>query len=275
MAKKGFLLQSISAIIFAVMCFAFYQFVFPSDYFQKEQTGALFTMDSFIAYLDKPAWLACYGGNLLMSLCGPSGAPFLITVVLLLEWWILTLILKRFKIGEMAPLYAFLPVMLEWGAYCHPIYLLHSILSTVVGLSIFLGYTFIKNKWWCMFAGLMALPVIYILAGNRMNLFILLGLLYEAGKNTRRWLYWGVLLIAGIVLPGWMGDLYSLPEEQAYLYPHPGLPAFFPAILFCFSLFVLQMSKFRDMPVRIWPVTITTCFMLVLLVVSIYSFADF
>lgn len=275
MAKKSFLLQSITAVIFVVMCFAFFRFVFPSDLFQKESTGVLFTIESFSSYLDKPAWLACYGGNLLMSLCGPHGAPYMITFVLLLEWWLLAVILKRFNIGEMAPLYALFPVVLEWGAYCHSSYLLHSILSTVVALFIFWGYTFIKNKWWCMFVGLIVLPVIYVLAGNRLNVFILLVLLYEAGKDVKRWLYWGLLLIAGIVLPGWMGNLYSLPEDQAYLYPHPGLPAIFPAILFCFSLLVLQMERFRDMPIRIWPVTVTTSLMLALLIVSIYSFADF
>ena len=275
MAKNGFLLQGIAAVLFVVMCFAFFRFVSPSDLFLKEQTGALFTEESFISYLDKPAWLVCYGANLLMSLCGVSGAPYLITFVLLFEWWLLTLILKRFNVGGMAPLYAFLPIVLEWGGYCHPAYQLHSILSTIVALAIFWGYTFIKNKWWYMIAGLMALPVIYFLAGNRLNVFILLILLYEAEKNTKHWFYWGLLLVAGIVLPGWMGHFYLLPEEQAYLYPHPGLPAFFPAILFCFSLLLLQMEKFRNMPVRVMPVTVTTCLMFVLLGVSIYSFADF
>lgn len=89
MAKREILLQSIAAILFGAMCFAFFRFVYPSDFFQKEQAEGLFTLGSFASYLDKPAWLVRYSGKVLMSFCGPSGAPFLITLVLLLEWRLL------------------------------------------------------------------------------------------------------------------------------------------------------------------------------------------
>ncbi|MEY8486793.1 DUF6057 family protein [uncultured Parabacteroides sp.] len=275
MAKREILLQSIAAILFGAMCFAFFRFVYPSDFFQKEQAEGLFTLGSFASYLDKPAWLVRYGGKVLMSFCGPSGAPFLITLVLLLEWRLLTLILKRFNVGGMASLYAFFPVVLEWGGYCHPTYLLHSILSTIVSLSLFWGYTYIRNKWLSVLAGLLALPAIYFIAGNRLNFFVLLILFYEIGKDYRRWVYWGLLLVTGIMMPIWMGHFYSLSQEQAYLYPHNGLPSFFPPILFCFSLLLLQMKKFRNMAVRALPVMATACTLLVLLGTFILLLADF
>ncbi|MBC8600673.1 hypothetical protein H8784_02940 [Parabacteroides acidifaciens] len=275
MAKREVLLQSIAVVIFAVICFVFFRFACSADLFRKEQVDDLFTMSTFLSYLNKPAWFVCYAGNALISIVGLSGAPVLVTFVLLLEWWILISVLKRFRVGEMAPLYAFLPIVLEWGTYCHPGYLLHSILSTIVALFIFWRYTYIKNKWLSMLAGLLALPVIYFLAGNRLNIFVLLVLFYETCKEPKRWLYWCLLLVAGSIVPVWMGHFYSLTQEQAYLYPHNGLPAFFPPILFCFSLLLLQMKRFREMPCRVVPVTVMTCVLLALLGSVIYTYADF
>lgn len=275
MAKREVLLQSVAAVIFGLMCFAFFRFVYPSGFFQKEQAEGLFTLGSFVSYLTKPAWLVCYSGNVLMAFGGPSGAPFLITLILLFEWWLLTLVLKRFNVGGMASLYAFLPVMLEWGGYCYPTYLLRSILATIIALSLFLGYTCIKNKWLSVLAGLLALPLIYFLAGNRLNFFVLLILFYETGKEPKRWLYWSLLLVTGVFMPVWMMHFYSLTQEQAYLYPHNGLPSFFPPLLFCFSLLFLQIRKFRDMPIRVLPVIVTVCILLALLGIFIFLIADF
>lgn len=138
-----------------------------------------------------------------------------------------------------------------------------------------LGYTCIKNKWLSVLAGLLALPLIYFLAGNRLNFFVLLILFYETGKEPKRWLYWGLLLVTGVFMPVWMMHFYSLTQEQAYLYPHNGLPSFFPPLLFCFSLLFLQIRKFRDMPIRVLPVIVTVCILLALLGIFIFLIADF
>ncbi|WP_456087011.1 DUF6057 family protein [Parabacteroides sp.] len=275
MAKKEVLLQSIAVVIFGVACFAFFKFVCPVAFFLKEQTDGLFMLGAFASYLAKPAWLVCYSGNVLMSFGGSSGAPFLITLILILEWWLLTLVLKRFDVGEMASLYAFLPIMLEWGGYCYPTYLLPSILATVVSLLLFLGYTYINNKWLSILAGLLALPVIYFLAGNRLNFFVLLVLFYETGKEPKRWLYWSLLLVTGIFMPIWLGHFYSLTQEQAYLYPHHGMPSFFPPLLFCFSLLFLQIKKFRDMPISALSVIVMVGILSALLGSFIFLIADF
>ena len=88
MAKREVLLQSIAAVIFAVICFVFFRFACSADLFRKEEVDTLLTMSTFLSYLSKPAWLVCYAGNALISIVELAGAPVLITFVLLLEWWI-------------------------------------------------------------------------------------------------------------------------------------------------------------------------------------------
>ena len=81
MAKREVLLQSVAAVIFGLMCFAFFRFVYPSGFFQKEQAEGLFTLGSFVSYLTKPAWLVCYSGNVLMAFGGAAALLFISSAI--------------------------------------------------------------------------------------------------------------------------------------------------------------------------------------------------
>ncbi|RHJ85389.1 DUF6057 family protein [Parabacteroides sp. AM08-6] len=275
MVKKVVLLQGIAIGIFAIACVWFFQSFYSGDFLKGEGNAFLYTIDYFISYGDKPAWLACYAGDFLMSLSTPQGFPYLLTAILLLEWWLIFRILKKFDVGEMAFLFAFFPIMFEWGGYCNSNYLLSSVLSFIISLSVFFEYTQIRNVKASMVFGLLSLPVIYVLAGNRLNTFVILILLYEAGKNRKQWGYWLVLLIACGFLPNLMQHLYHMSGEQAYLYPYYGIPALFPAILFCFSLLLLQIKSIRDMRISISSVSVTIVVLLAALVASIGFYADY
>lgn len=277
MAKKVVSLPGVATTLFAVICFSFFYFIYPQDLFLKEQiVGFSYTSESFISYLSKPAWLACWLSDSLMHFFIPmNGGAFLLTGVLLLEWWLLILILRRFNVGEMSALYAFIPIMLEWGGYCNSDYGMTSILSLIIALSVFLGYTHIKGDRGTMLLGLLSLPLIYSLAGSRLYIMVILVLLYEAEKNKKRWIYWFFLLFVGMMLPEFLQGIYSLTEEQAYRYPHISIFAFFPAILFCFSILLLQIKKLGGMKVNTLSVSVTTLMLLFLLTVSVISQADF
>ena len=140
-------------------------------------------------------------------------------------------------------MYALFPVILEWGTYCSHYYHLNSILSLVLTLYIFCGYTLIKTKWLSWIAGFALLFVVYSLVGSRLFIFVILVLLYEAEIGEKHWVYWALLLITGILLPEFLKELYSLSEEDAYQYPHAWLPAFFPAIVLACVLVATQFEK--------------------------------
>ena len=140
--------------------------------------------------------------------------------------WLASLfILRKFNVGDMAPLYALFPVVMEWGTYCSPYYHLNSILSLVIVLYIFCGYIQIKVKWLSWVTGSILLFAVYCMVGSRLFIFVILVLLYEAEIGEKHWVYWALLLITGTVLPEFLKELYSLSEEQAYQFPR-SLPAF-------------------------------------------------
>lgn len=277
MSKKKGLVQGVVAGILVLLCFLFFQFIVPSHLFLKEQVASLpFLFGSIAGYLDKPAWLACFLGDYLSALFIPmGGGALLITLILIIEWYAFALILKRFHVGEMRWIFALFPVVLEWGTYCSPIYHLCSILSLIITLFVVQGYTLIRNRTVAMIVGFLMLLVVYSLAGSRLFILVIPVLLYEAEIGEKRWIYWTLLLLAGIVVPGIMKSVYSISEEVAYQYPHRGLSAFFPAILFCFELYAVQFKTIRNMRVSVWSVTISAVLLLLLLSVAVISHVGF
>lgn len=66
MTKNERSLQWVIAGIFFVVCFAFFQWIYPNHLFFKEQMRIfLYTTDYFISFWDEPAWLSCYVGEFL------------------------------------------------------------------------------------------------------------------------------------------------------------------------------------------------------------------
>ena len=275
MDKKEKLLQKRVAGLFALLCVIFFQF-FDSDHlFLKEEMVSVASLpEVLVGYWGKPAWLACSMAKVLTSLFVPvGGGAVLITAVLMLEWWASLFILRKFNVGNMAPLYALFPVVMECGTYCSPYYHLNSILSLVIVLYIFCGYIQIKEKWLSWVTGFVLLFVVYCMVGSRLFIFVILVLLYEAEIGEKHWVYWALLLITGTVLPEFLKELYSLSEEQAYQYPQAWLPAFFPAIMLACVLVATQFKKVRYMQISVWSVSVTSGLLLVLLSLTVFSHA--
>lgn len=275
MGKKEKLLQGVVTGVFVLSCITFFQFFGSDHLFEKEQVVNLSSLSGAMSEcLGKPAWLACSLAKILSSLLVPiGGGALLVTSILLLEWWAFTYILKRFHVGEMAFLYALLPVVLEWGTYCSPRYHLASILSLVIALFLFCGYMAIKNKLLSMLIGFALLFVVYALVGSRLFIYVILVLMYEAEIGQKRWVYWALLLIIGTVLPEFLKNVYGLSDAQAYQYPNPWLPAFFPAITIASVLVVTQFKAIRHMRANIWSVSVMSGLLVLFVIASVLSHA--
>lgn len=148
MTKNERSLQWVIAGIFFVVCFAFFQWIYPNHLFFKEQMRIfLYTTDYFISFWDEPAWLSCYVGNFLIQLFHLTViGPLIVTCVLLLLWYYSMRVLRKFGNGNMVSIYALFPVALEWGLICRLSYSIASTLTLIFVLWLFLGYIRIKNK---------------------------------------------------------------------------------------------------------------------------------
>lgn len=248
MTKNERSLQRVIAGIFFVVCFAFFQWIYPNHLFFKEQMRIfLFTIDYFISFWDEPAWLSCYVGNFLIQFFHLTViGPLIVTCVLLLLWYFSMRVLRKFGGGNMVSVYALFPVALEWGLICRLSYSIASTLSLVFVLWFFLGYIRIKNKQVSVWVAFILLPIIYSMVGSRLFVFSLMVIFYEGAKNRKRWWFWLSLLLSSYLYPLFMRHFYGLSIEEAYKYSHvDGLSVYFPALALILEIFALEIKSIR------------------------------
>jgi hypothetical protein len=211
--------NGVTAIIFAVCCFAFFQYLIPYHSFFKEQTRLfLYTTDYFSSYWHKPAAPACYIGDFLTQFFYLRyGGALVVTLVLLLEYGLAVRALNRLGVRKQANWIALLPVALECVLHCGLYYSLSNTIAIMLVLLIFLFYIKLPNKWLSLIAGLALVPALYSLSGAAFFLFPLLVIIYEIRKG--RWLHWLPLLAISIVYPQQVRSKYLLTSSQAYRYP--------------------------------------------------------
>lgn len=220
MTKNERSLQWVIAGIFFVVCFAFFQWIYPNHLFFKEQMRIfLYTTDYFISFWDEPAWLSCYVGNFLIQFFHLTViGPLIVTCVLLLLWYYSMRVLRKFGNGNMVSIYALFPVALEWGLICRLSYSIASTLTLIFVLWLFLGYIRIKNKRTSVWVAFILLPIIYSMVGSRLFVFSLMVIFYEGAKNRKRWWFWLSLLLSSYLYPLFMRHFYGLSIEEARKY---------------------------------------------------------
>lgn len=248
MTKNERSLQWVIAVIFFVVCFAFFQWIYPNHLFFKEQMRIfLYTTDYFISFWDEPAWLSCYVGNFLIQFFHLTViGPLIVTCVLLLLWYYSMRVLRKFGNGNMVSIYALFPVALEWGLICRLSYSIASTLTLIFVLWLFLGYIRIKNKRTSVWVAFILLPIIYSMAGSRLFVFSLMVIFYEGAKNRKRWWFWLSLLLSSYLYPLFMRHFYGLSIEEAYKYSHvDGLSVYFPALALILEIFALEIKSIR------------------------------
>lgn len=218
---REIVLRVIIGGILAIGCFSLFQFVFPYHLFIKEQNQLfLLTSGYFLSYFGKPASFACYIGDFLTQFFYlRGGGAVVLTIVLLLEWFLFTQVLKKFGIELKAMLFALIPVLIECLLHCQLSYTLSATVSVILVLLLFLLYTGLRHKGLSVIVGLLLLPLLYVFAGAAFFLFLILVIAYEISQRQWRWVYW--LCLTGIccVLPGVVRNFYLQTVHQAYSYP--------------------------------------------------------
>ena len=223
--RREIALQVIVGGLFAVSCFLFFQLLIPYHLFMKEQTQLFFlTAGHFLSYFDKPAWMACYLGDFLTQFFYlRGGGAAVLTVVLLIEWQLFVLVLKRLGLGYQAIGLALIPVVVECFLHCQLSYSLSSSIGIQLVLFVFLLYTYQANRWLSIILGLFFVSFLYYIAGALCFAFPVLVIVYEIRKREIRMVYWLALLLVCGLFPSLVRHSYFLTVDQAYSYPNHAL----------------------------------------------------
>ena len=198
-------------------CYLYFRYVTPYHVCFKEQMLLFVFRSSYIlSYFSKPASIACLGGDFLTQFFYfKSGGAAVITLLLALEWRLVYLTLNRFAKRSWLVV-ALLPVMVEWISFPHLSFAVSLSVSFILALATFLLYTKLNRKI-AFITGLLLIPLLYMLAGASVFLFVFLITLYERKRKV------SVLVAITCAIPFLFRNYYLLTLRQAYLYPYPDI----------------------------------------------------
>ncbi len=265
------------AVILAVGCFSFFQYAYSAHLFLKEQLQLyLFTSDYFLSYLAKPAALACNIGDFLTQFFYlRGGGAVVLTILLLVEWYLVVQVLRRWQFGVLAALFALFPILAEWVLHTDLLYAVASTVSIILLILVYLLYSRIRGTWQSTLAGGVLMCVSYILFGSVSLLFPLLVIVQDLIDGKGRWLYGIVLILLSLSIPMMLRDTYLLTIKQVYLYPFGAVGQLAGAGLLVLVMFVALCDKIRVAPMNVMAFTVLSACLLLLLGVGIGWKANF
>lgn len=229
----------------AGLSFLFFQFFYPYHLFFKEQIQLfLYTADYFQAYFNKPAWLASYTGDFLTQfLYLRGGGPAVISLILVIEWWISSKVIRQISFTTKATLWALIPVGMDWILHLGILHGISVSMGYIAVLVLFLIYSKISNRWLSLAAGLVIIPIAYWIAGMGVLLLPVLIMARDWNQGSVNGLKWiAISALAGLIPPA-LRHTYLLTPLQSFIYPALQVKSLILPIAFIFILAVVSFLK--------------------------------
>ena len=262
-------------------CYFYFLYVVPYHIGFKEQIQMFVFSSSYVlSYFSKPAAFACLGGDFLTQfLYFKAGGAAVVTLLLATEWWLIVLTLKRFSVqtqhatSSKQKLYAvgLIPVIVEWIFLPKYLFTLDLSVSFIIALSTFLLYAKTEGKI-SMITGILLIPVLYVIAGASVFLFVILIILYDIYVGRRRYIYLAVCAGMAISLPVLIRHSYLLTLKQAYFYPYPAMIQGLSIVTL--TTVVLLLVCFRNLKLKILKPAVLFFVAVSLLIAGLVSTTD-
>ncbi len=222
MKHKGKWMEWLAAGTLTVTAFLFFLFLYPYHNLLKEQmTLFLHTSDNFLSYLNKPAWLTSYAGDLLTQFyITAAGGAVIVSLSLLTEWLLFRKVFRSFgMLSAPASAMAAIPVAVEFLFHCGLHYPLSSTLSTLLALGSFLLIIRIRNRHLYTWLFLPVFAFVYYLAGHGVIIFTALWLVFGLTRIVKNRLLIFIPALLGMLIPLLLRPVFLISPAQAYKYP--------------------------------------------------------
>ena len=274
--KKILYLIFAFGIALIVCCFLYFQFVVPYHIGFKEQMLLFVYNSSYIgSYFNKPAMFACLGGDFLTQFFYfKTAGAIVITLLFIAEWGLIFLTLKEFSVRRYALLWSLLPVIIEWTLFQTTSFSASFSVSFIIALFAFILYTGTDGIT-AVIIGIIVIPVLYVIAGASVFLFLALAILYDIYGNGSRYVYWIIMLALSLSIPFIFRHGNLLTFEQAYFYPFSSIKdALSLVTMVLLVLFFVCFKKLRAQKMRISYFVTTSVVLASILIIGLYKFTD-
>ena len=201
-------------------CFIFFYFFYNYHlYFIEQLQIFLLTFGHFMTYFSRPAFLSSFLGDFLTQfyyLAG--GGPLVITLTLILLWFITRKLINKFTGRDNGSLLPLIPSIFGWIALCDPEFPLAAIIAMIIsGLSALLLIS-LSGARIRRITGILLLPVLYAAIGTHFYLFAILTIGYEfsSGRNKSTIITGIMFLMFSVSLPVIMKGFYNITLIQSF-----------------------------------------------------------
>jgi hypothetical protein len=208
-------------VLFFVAWWLFLFFANPYHlYYKEEITLCVLQPDYLWGYLTKPAFIAELAGDYLTQYyLWIGGGCTVIVIFLILAWWPMRWMLKRFGIAPgRASLWALLPVMLEGALSCQLEYPLSMNIGLAMALWMAVCITAIRSLVVRRILQVVVSLLLYLFGGVHFLAFVILCIAFEM-KQKRSILFTLLMAVVAVLVPLICGYYYYLTPQQSYFYP--------------------------------------------------------
>lgn len=261
----------ISSLLYVIVVLLFFGVCYPYHVTYQEQFQLfLFTPDYFWEALAVPGGLADYIGRFftqvfLYSWAGAAIMAVLLGAVQLATW------LNIKSIGSFA--LSFLPSVILWIFFCHEASMLAVLVAFIMSLLAGWSIGYIQNLWARRSVSLIMIPVLYMLLGPLVAVFVLIALIREY-KESHGLITDGLMVLVMVLCPLCAQYVFNYSLARLFYGLHYSrFPEIAPTLVYVAVLAVVIAMCFKVTKAR----TNITLGILVALIASggIYSSADF
>ncbi|HZK60909.1 MAG TPA: DUF6057 family protein, partial [Anaerovoracaceae bacterium] len=232
--------------------------------------------DYFRSYFNHPAWLTSYAGDFLTQFFYlRGGGPIVLALLFCMEWLLASFVIKRITLSKNAPLWALLPVAIDWILSCDLLHPVSVTIGFIAVLLLFLCYASISNRRLALATGLAFILIGYWIAGSLFLLFPVLVICLELKSKRKSWAIWILVAIFTFLIPVVSRDYYLLTILQSYIYPAVKLQSLLlPVTLIVALMCVILLKQLEVRYQRYFSVALSFIFV-AMMVVGIKANASF
>lgn len=236
----------LAPVAIAVVSFLFYQFFYPYHLFFKEQIQLfLYTPDYLLSYFHKPGWVAALGGDFLTQFFYlRGGGPLVISLLLVVEWWLTKQLLQTISVSKTTALWAVLPVAADLTAHLALLYTPRNSLGLILLIITFLLISSIHKKWLATSFFILLSASGHWLFGNAI---ILLPFLLLFSKNIYRPRISAKISVLIVLIFIYVGrSYYLLPVGETFLYPAVSVKGLLPILVFVVTIILAELTLLKE-----------------------------
>jgi len=194
-------MEWILSLFFGIAAYLFFSFFYQNHLHYEEQFQLfLFTSDYWNDLMSRPGGLADYLGTFFTQFYYYSWlGAFIIAIMLVLLQIQVKLLTMRLNKNRLIVTLTFIPSLFYWMLLCNENYLLAGLVAVIFTLFAALGYKHLRNPRLRIVVALVALPLIYWLAGGVFWLFAVIVILLELDYFKQLTKIQGIFFLIGIL----------------------------------------------------------------------------